>query len=80
MNQERAANFSSASELMNKASSIFQKINTLEDKKTPEAKEEFEKLFSELLFTLFVLSESYGINLEESFLQTIDDLILGFVQ
>lgn len=42
-------------------------------------KENLQKLFSEILYLTFVLAEHHGVNLEESFLQTIDTYILGFV-
>jgi hypothetical protein len=42
-------------------------------------KENLQKLFSEMLYLTFVLAEHYGVNLEESFMQTIDEYILGFV-
>lgn len=43
-------------------------------------KETLRKLLSELLFETFVLAEQNGVNLEESFMQTIDEYILGFVR
>jgi hypothetical protein len=43
------------------------------------SKEAAAKLLSELLYFAFVLAEQRGVELEESFLQTIDELILGSV-
>ena len=42
-------------------------------------KEGLGLLFSELLIVAFVLAEQRGVNLEESFLQTIDEIIIGAV-
>jgi hypothetical protein len=51
----------------------------LENPGSPTSKEDFAKFLSELLFAMFVLAERYGISLEDSFLQSVDELILGFV-
>ena len=64
---------------MKKAGEIAQKIRALEDSWSSANKEEFAKLLSELLFAMFVLAERYGVSLEDSFLQAVDELILGFV-
>jgi hypothetical protein len=79
IDQKQAASFSSASQLMNRAGKIAEKMKKLEDSSSAGDKEEFAKMLSELLFSLFVLAERFGVNLEESFLQAVDDLILGFV-
>ncbi len=77
--EKDAARFGSAAELVKKAEDLSQKIAALEPAPTPEAKEALGRLFSELLFTLFVLAERNGVGLEDSFLQAVDELILGFV-
>ncbi len=41
--------------------------------------EELSKLLSELLYLEFVLAEKNGVSLEETFLQTVDEYILGLV-
>ena len=79
VDEKRSASFGSGSDLVKKASEIAQKIKTLENAGTPEGKEELGKLLSELLFAMFVLAERYGVSLEESFMQAVDELILGFV-
>jgi hypothetical protein len=65
----------SVSALVNKIQDIVQKIRALET----SDKSAIGQLFSELLFTIFILAERHGINLEESFLSTIDEIILGSV-
>jgi len=70
-----------ATDLVKKASEIADRIRNLEDSAgDPAGEESLRKLFSELLYVTFVLAEQYGVNLEESFLQTIDEYILGFVK
>ena len=43
-------------------------------------KEELAGLLSELLFDAFVLAEQGGVDLEEAFLQSVDDYILRMVK
>jgi hypothetical protein len=78
LSEKDAARFGSAAELVKKVCDVAQK-KTLENAQTPEGKEELGKLLSELLFVMFVLAERYGVSLEESFMQAVDELILGFV-
>jgi hypothetical protein len=72
------------------ASSVPSKVDELLALKAKELsqKAQFEnasdkltaaKLLSELLYFAFVLAEQRGVDLEESFLQSIDELILGSV-
>jgi NTP pyrophosphatase (non-canonical NTP hydrolase) len=63
-------------ELDKKAHEISEK---LKQNQTGEQKEELGKLLSEMLFECFVTAEQNGVSLEESFLQSIDELILRFV-
>jgi NTP pyrophosphatase (non-canonical NTP hydrolase) len=35
---------------------------------------------SDLLYIIFVLAEHYGIELEDSFLQTVNDYMLKFIR
>jgi len=76
--KSRSASFDSATELVKKAGEIADKIKILQISDSLE-RGELAKMFSELLFSLFVLSERYGLNLEDSFLQAVDELIMGFV-
>ncbi len=78
LDKERSESHYSAAELIKKSNEINEKIKGFQTS-SPPAKEELSKLFSELLFSLFVLSERYGIILEDSFLQALDELILRFV-
>ncbi|MCW4019165.1 MAG: hypothetical protein NWF00_10905 [Candidatus Bathyarchaeota archaeon] len=74
----QAANFNSADELAKKACELAEKLKT-KAPQTPADKEEFGKHLSHLLFSMFILAESQGVVLEDSFLQAVDELILGFV-
>jgi NTP pyrophosphatase (non-canonical NTP hydrolase) len=47
--------------------------------KKPKTKEMLTTELSDLLYIIFVLAEHYGINLEEAFLQTVNDYILRFI-
>jgi len=43
----------------------------------PKTKEMLATELSDLLYIIFVLAEHYGIELEESFLQTVNDYIVS---
>jgi uncharacterized protein YueI len=75
MNKRNSAPTNTAMVLAQKAEDISQKTHI---KKT-ECKDNAAKLLSELLYMTFVLAEQQGVDLEESFLQNIDDLILNSV-
>jgi hypothetical protein len=77
LSEARSAGIGTGDDLAKKSNEIVGKINTLENSKAN--KSEVERLISELLFSAFVFSERNGINLEETFLQTVDDIILSFV-
>ena len=79
LNEKRSENFGTAAELANKAGDIVNKIKVLRNSTTLEGKEDLGKLLSELLFAALIVAEANGISLEESFLQTVDEIILGFV-
>jgi NTP pyrophosphatase (non-canonical NTP hydrolase) len=71
------------SDLLQKSGKIAEMIKSFENSgtaKKPECKEILSTELSNLLFTIFVLSEHYGIELEESFLQTANDYILKFIR
>lgn len=68
--------FGSTEGLMKKAEEITKKIQT---DKNLEIKQDLSAMFSELLFTLFVLAEQHDFVLEDSFLTTIDEIILNSV-
>lgn len=46
----------------------------------PKTKEMLATELSDLIYIVFVLAEHYDINLEEVFLQTVNDYILRFVR
>jgi len=46
----------------------------------PKTKEMMATELSDLLYIIFVLAEHYGIELEDSFLQTVNDYMLRFIQ
>jgi hypothetical protein len=77
LSKERSACMGTGEDLVKKSKDIEEKLKALENMKAN--KSEVEKLISELLFSAFVFSERNGINLEETFLQTVDDIILSFV-
>jgi NTP pyrophosphatase (non-canonical NTP hydrolase) len=71
------------SDLLQKSGKIAEVIKSLENSgtaKKPECKEMLSTELSNLLFIVFVLSEHYGIELEESFLQTVNDYMLKFIR
>ena len=76
MNQKSLDQKETAVELVKKAQQIAQKTSL------PEAaldKATAARALSELLYLAFVLAEQQGVDLEENFLQTVDDMILGSV-
>ncbi|RLI16918.1 transcriptional regulator, partial [Candidatus Bathyarchaeota archaeon] len=46
----------------------------------PKTKEMLATELSDMLYMVFVLAEHYGIELEEAFLQTVNDYILRFIK
>ncbi len=76
IDEKLSATIGTSADLTKKADGIAQKILSLE---TSENKEEAGKLLAELLFSAFVFAERQGISLEDTFLQTVDEIILGFV-
>ena len=63
-------------DFVKKAEAIAKKIQGSESSADKEA---LGRLFSELLFIVFVLAEQHCISLEDSFLATVDEIILGSV-
>jgi hypothetical protein len=62
-------------DLLKKAEEIARRIQNPD----VSGKDNLARLLSELLYLMFVLAEQHGVNLEEEFLQSIDELILGSV-
>jgi NTP pyrophosphatase (non-canonical NTP hydrolase) len=69
-------------DLLEEAGEVASVVKGLEGFKPPEKPKSKEMLateLSDLLYIIFVLAEQYGIELEESFLQTVNDYILRFI-
>jgi len=58
---------------------LAQKADEIAEKTQGMDKDTAAKLLSELLYFTFILAEQQGVELEESFLQNIDELILGSI-
>ncbi len=73
-NKANSAKYGSLHSLTEKTA-ILEQLNNND----PEKKNQLANLLSEVLFICFVQAEQHDISLEDSFLQSVDDLILGFV-
>jgi NTP pyrophosphatase (non-canonical NTP hydrolase) len=74
--------FVMVTDLLEEAGEVAAVVKGLEGFKPPEKPKTREMLateLSDLLYVIFVLAEHYGIELEESFLQTVNDYILRFI-
>ncbi len=71
-----------ASELLEMAEELIPAVKSLDESKPDgtEAKEALATKLSSLLCPIFVLCEYYGLELEESFLQTANDYLLKFIK
>jgi len=75
--------FVMVTDLLEEAGEVAAVVKGLEGFKPPEKPKTKEMLateLSDLLYILFILAEHYGINLEESFLQTVNEYMLRFVK
>ncbi|MDH5746870.1 MAG: hypothetical protein OEZ21_07960 [Candidatus Bathyarchaeota archaeon] len=75
--------FVMVTDLLEEAGEVAAVVKGLEGFKPPEKPKTKEMLateLSDLLYMTFVLAEHYGINLEETFLQTVNDYMLRFVR
>jgi len=63
-----------AADLVQEASKIAVTVNEQSEK---EVKQTLATELSDVLYSAFVLAEQYGINLEEIFLQNVNDRILS---
>ena len=69
--------------LLEEAGEVAAAVKGLEGFKPPEKPKTTETLateLSDLLYIIFVLAEHYGIELEDAFLQTMNDYMLRFIQ
>jgi NTP pyrophosphatase (non-canonical NTP hydrolase) len=74
--------FVMVADLLEEAGEVAAVVKGLESFKPPDKPKTKEMLateLSDLLYIIFVLAEHYGVNLEESFLQTVNDYILRFI-
>ena len=70
-------------DLLEEAGEVASVVKGLEGFKPPEKHKTKDMLateLSDLLYIIFVLAEHYGIELEESFLQTVNDYMLRFIK
>ena len=75
--------FVMVTDLLEEAGEVAAVVKGLEGFKPPEKPKTKEMLateLSDLLYIIFVLAEHYGINLEESFLQTVNNYMLRFIK
>jgi len=69
-------------DILEEAGEVAGVVKGLEGFKPPEkpkTKEMLAKELSDLLFGIFVLAEHYGINLEETYLEHVNDYMLRFL-
>ena len=75
--------FVMVTDLLEEAGEVAAVVKGIEGFKPPDKLKTREMLateLSDLLYIIFVLAEHYGIDLEESFLQTVNDYILRFIK
>lgn len=70
-------------DMLEEAGEVAAAVKCLEGYKPPEepkTKETLATELSDLLYMIFVLAEHYGIELEDSFLQTVNDYVLRSIK
>ena len=70
-------------DLLEEAGEVAAVVKGLEGFKSPEKPKTKNMLAAELsdmLYIIFVLAEHYGVELEEAFLQTVNDYMLRFIK
>jgi len=75
--------FIMVTDLLEEAGQVAAVVKGLEGFKPPEKTKTKDMLateLSDLLYIVFILAEHYSLNLEEIFLQTVNDYILRFVK
>jgi NTP pyrophosphatase (non-canonical NTP hydrolase) len=75
--------FVMVADLLEEAGEVAGVVKGLEGFKPPEKPKTKEMLateLSDLLYIIFVLAEHYGIELEETFLQTVNDYIIRYIK
>ncbi len=80
---EKSANpFVMTTDILEKAGKTATAVKGLEDFKSPDKEKTKEMLtgeLSDLLYAVFVLAEHYELNLEETFLEHVNDYLLQFI-
>jgi NTP pyrophosphatase (non-canonical NTP hydrolase) len=74
--------FVMVTDLLEEAGEVASAVKSFEGFKSPDKPKTKEMLATELsnlLYIIFVLAEHYGIELEESFLQTVNDRIISML-
>ena len=74
--------FVMVTDLLEEAGEVAATVKGLEGFKPPEKPKTKEMLateLSDLLYIIFVLAEQYGIELEDAFLQTVNDYMLRLI-
>ena len=74
--------FVMVTDLLEEAGEVASVVKGLEGFKPPEKQKTREMLateLSDLLYIVFVLAEYYGVQLEDVFLQTVNDYVLRFL-
>ncbi len=72
-----------AKELLEKAGEMAEIVKSLEASEAvgkPETKEMLARGFSDLLYMIFVLAEHYDIDLDETFVQSVNDRIMSMLE
>jgi len=75
--------FVMVTDLLEEAGEVAAVVKGLEGFKSPEKSKTKNMLAAELsdmLYIIFVLAEHYGVELEETFLQTVNDYMLRFIK
>jgi NTP pyrophosphatase (non-canonical NTP hydrolase) len=75
--------FVMVTDLLEEAGEVAAVVKGLEGFKSPEKPKTKNMLATELsdmLYIIFVLAEHYGVELEEAFLQTVNDYMLRFIK
>jgi hypothetical protein len=79
LNQKTKFEIGTAFDLQKRVEEIVQTFGVNGNSAPEGGSESRGRLLSELLFSILVLAERSHLSLEESFLQTVDDIILKFV-
>jgi len=62
-----------------RVAAVVKDLEGVKPAEKPESKETLAKELNNLLYSVFVLAERYGINLEETYLEQVNDHLLKFL-